>query len=157
MTLPERSSPAKQSIHDVGNRSNIVFVTVCSKARKPIFNHEDIHELLRGIWQSDELWLVGKYVILPDHIHLFCAPARAEHCSVRKWIQYWKAQASRAWPRQDEKPLWQAQAWDRQLRQGDSYSQKWEYVRSNPVRHGLVDIAEDWPYQGEINVLRWHD
>ncbi|MFL6519487.1 MAG: hypothetical protein ACJ8NS_04645 [Chthoniobacterales bacterium] len=26
---------------------------------------------------------------------------------------------------------------------------------NNPVRHGLVKNAEDWPYQGVLNELRW--
>ena len=32
---------------------------------------------------------------------------------------------------------------------------KWEYVVRNPVRAGLVNRREDWPFQGELNVLRW--
>ena len=54
-------------------------------------------------------------------------------------------------------PLWQRDCWDRQLRTGESYTQKWEYVRNNPVRKGLVACADDWPYQGELNVLEWHE
>ncbi|MEO6971176.1 MAG: hypothetical protein ABI217_09810 [Chthoniobacterales bacterium] len=51
--------------------------------------------------------------------------------------------------------LWQRHHWDRQLRKGESYDDKWEYVRSNPVRHGLVTDAGAWPYQGELSELRW--
>jgi putative transposase len=54
-------------------------------------------------------------------------------------------------------PLFQRDCWDRQLRTGESYAQKWEYVRNNPVRKGLVAAADDWPYQGELNVLVWHE
>jgi hypothetical protein len=36
------------------------------------------------------------------------------------------------------------------LRSNESYSQRWNYVRENPVRAGLVKSAADWPYQGEI-------
>ena len=32
------------------------------------------------------------------------------------------------------------------LRDAESYAQKWQYVRENPVRQGLVERAEDWPY-----------
>jgi hypothetical protein len=39
---------------------------------------------------------------------------------------------------------------DHVLRSDESYSQKWNYVRENPARAGLVNSAEDWPYQGEI-------
>ena len=48
-----------------------------------------------------------------------------------------------------------AAPWDRRLRDSDSYEEKWEYIRNNPVRHKLVTRAEDWPYQGELNVLKW--
>ena len=50
-----------------------------------------------------------------------------------------------------------ARIWDRQLRPAESYEEKWQYVKNNPVRHGFVSHAEDWPYQGELNVLEWHD
>ena len=50
-----------------------------------------------------------------------------------------------------------ATTWDRQLRRADSHAAKWEYVRNNPVRHGHVENLDDWPYQGELNILEWHD
>jgi len=31
--------------------------------------------------------------------------------------------------------------------------QKWDYVRENPVRAGLVSKAEEWKYQGEIALI----
>ena len=53
--------------------------------------------------------------------------------------------------------LWQPGFFDHVLRSNESYSQKWNYVRENPVRaglvksvEGLVKSVEDWPYQGEI-------
>ena len=54
-------------------------------------------------------------------------------------------------------PLFQRDCWDRQLRTGESYAQKWMYVRNNPVRKGLVANADDWPYQGRMNILEWHE
>jgi putative transposase len=41
------------------------------------------------------------------------------------------------------------------MRSSESYSQKWEYVRNNPVRAGLVAEPEAWPFQGEIAELRF--
>ena len=69
------------------------------------------------------------------------------------WIAYWK----RLVAFEHGGSFWQKNFWDTQLRQGDSYAAKWEYVRSNPVRAGLADKPEDWAYQGELNVLRWHN
>jgi hypothetical protein len=41
------------------------------------------------------------------------------------------------------------------MRSSESYAERWEYVRCNPVRAGLVSKPDDWPYQGEIHILRW--
>jgi putative transposase len=51
-----------------------VFVTVCAKHRKPILANPEAHNALRDAWQRAENWLVGRYMIMPEHIHLFCAP-----------------------------------------------------------------------------------
>jgi REP element-mobilizing transposase RayT len=49
--------------------------------------------------------------------------------------------------------IWQEQFFDHVLRSGESYSQKWEYVRQNPVRAGLVASADEWSWQGELESL----
>jgi len=46
--------------------------------------------------------------------------------------------------------VWQEGFFDHVLRSDESYAEKWNYVRQNPVRAGLVARAEEWPYQGEI-------
>jgi len=157
MDLPDRKHPARAPVYDHRNRSNILFITVCTHARKRILDNQATHELLVNCWQKADHWLIGRYVILPDHIHLFCAPAKHDHLSVKSWIAYWKSLASRRWPNPNEQPVWQIDAWDVQLRKGDSYRAKWEYVRQNPVRHNLTTSAENWPYRGELNRLEWHD
>jgi len=42
---------------------------------------------------------------------------------------------------------------DHVLRSDESYGEKWDYVRHNPVRAGLVRECDDWPYQGEIVII----
>ena len=48
------------------------------------------------------------------------------------------------------RPIWQRGFFDHLLRSAESYGQKWNYVRENPVRARLVAKPEDWPYAGEI-------
>jgi REP element-mobilizing transposase RayT len=60
-------------------------------------------------------------------------------------------------PSQWPETLWQRDCWDTQLRRGESYRAKWEYVLDNPVRAGLCESPDEWPYLGEMNVLQWHD
>lgn len=92
---------------------------------------------------------------MPDHLHLFCAPATFPPEDFRSWLRFWKAHVSRVWPSPNEQPIWQQDGWDTQLRKGDSYTEKWNYVRQNPVRAGLVTDPDDWPYQGELHSLPW--
>jgi hypothetical protein len=49
-----------------------------------------------------------------------------------------------------QKPHWQEGFFDHLLRSSESYGEKWEYVRMNPVRAGLCRQPEDWVFQGEI-------
>lgn len=72
-----------------------------------------------------------------------------------QWVSYWKSQAARNWPRPEDAPIWQRHFWDTQLRRGENYTEKWDYVMENPVRAGLVARAADWPYAGVLHELRW--
>lgn len=143
-------------MREQGHQPVIIFVTICAQRRKQIFAREEAVKAILGAWAEADAWAVGRYVILPDHLHLFCTPRRAE-VSLARWSKYWKALVSRRWPWAEEQPIWQEDFWDTQLRQGESYAAKWEYVRNNPVRHGLVERPEEWPPAGEIEVLAWHD
>jgi hypothetical protein len=42
---------------------------------------------------------------------------------------------------------------DHVLRSAESYGEKWNYVRANPVRAGWVSNADEWKYSGEIETL----
>ena len=48
-------------------------------------------------------------------------------------------------------PLWQPEFFDHLLRSRESRSEKWAYVRENPVRAGLVARAENWPFAGAVD------
>ena len=157
MQCTGRKHPARQPVYNSENRANIVFVTICTRKRQTILANDTAHKIIRQAWSAADHWAVGRYVIMPDHIHLFCAPATYDHLSIKRWIAFWKAKTSLTWPTANQRPIWQIDAWDTQLRTGDSYSAKWAYVRNNPIRHQLVARAEDWPYQGEMHSLLWHD
>jgi len=131
-------------------------VTVCTKDRRPALANPYMHTALLKSWQAADHWLVGRYVVMPDHLHLFCAPGTATIEPLVKWVRYWKSFATKS-ASFSSGDLWQRDFWDTQLRQGDSYAAKWKYVADNPVRAGLTSSAELWPYQGEVNILRWHD
>ena len=89
---------------------------------------------------------VGRYVLMPDHIHLFVR--LSPDLSLPQWVRNLKRSISTRIV--EHAPHWQEGFFDHLLRSKESYSQKWAYVRENPVRAGLAAWHENWPYQGEI-------
>ncbi len=87
---------------------------------------------------------------MPDHLHFFVAIASGGP-SLSKWMQILKITLAKSL-REDGQvgPFWQKGFFDHALRSAESYGQKWDYVQRNPVRAGLVEVAQDWPYQGEV-------
>lgn len=134
------------------HQPTIVFVTVCTKGREAWLACPEAHEALRRAWTEADAWTVGRYVVMPDRIHFFCAP-RDWDISLEAWMHFWKTRFRRLCGRTEWR--WQPHHWDTRLRRGERYSEKWDYVWRNPVRAGLVADPGDWPYGGELNELRW--
>lgn len=153
--FPRRARPVHALPRERHNQSIIIFLTVCAKDRKRVLANDETHSGIRSAWLMANHWLVGRYLIMPDHLHVFCAPGTIDLRPLDKWVGYWKGGACEALGA-GAGTLWQRDFWDTQLRHRDDYALKWDYVRNNPVRAGLVTRSEDWPYQGELNVLRWH-
>jgi putative transposase len=149
-----RQHPAHLSPLRSVNRPTIIYLTVCVAQRRPLLATSAAHALFVSVWSQADRWRVGRYGVMPDHVHLFCAPGD-QVTPLKRWIEFWRNAFTRAWAVDADKPIWQRDFWDRQLRHGQSYAEKWEYVRRNPVRAELVASPDDWPYQGEMNVLRW--
>ena len=152
-----RKHPSRQTTVSVGNLSVILLITACTHQRRPILARDEIHNLLIRAWTQAPEWTVGRYVVMPDHVHLFAAEKEFRGCPLGQWVGKWKAYVSRLWPFEKGKPIWQRNFWDHQLRDGDSYDVKWLYVRNNPVRHGFFANPDEWPFQGTLNDIWWHD
>ena len=142
---------------EFSGQSVIQFVTVCVHGRRSLLARQEVVQLLLNCWGKADHWLVGRWVVMPDHLHLFCSPARSPSAPLKNWVQFWRNESTRRWPFPDEKPIWQPDFFDRQLRSGESYHQKWIYLWENPAKKDIVANPEDWPFQGEMNVLPWHD
>lgn len=155
--LPKRKSPPHFPGIDRHNQAVIHFVTVCTKDRRALLASRLMHKILLEAWSAADSFMVGRYVLMPDHIHLFCAPVQPGPGYLEPWIRYWKSLTTRRFPGIEKGRLWQRDFWDTQMRSGKHYASQWDYTRFNPVRQGLVDTPEAWPYQGEIHLFDWHD
>jgi REP element-mobilizing transposase RayT len=135
----------------------IYFITACTDNRRHLLAKDDVHEVFRRFCTQARLRgvLVGRYVLMPDHLHLFaCIPPGAVGLSM--WMKSLKNALSKHWREHGiEAPHWQKGFFDHLIRAGESHAQKWRYVRENPVRAGLVGAAEDWPFAGVIQPDSW--
>jgi REP element-mobilizing transposase RayT len=146
-------------LDDVRVEPGIYFITTCVAGRVPLLATAESARILRDQFAQAPRrygWRVGRYVIMPDHIHFFCAPGgERDPTSLSTFVaglKMWSARSILAATRRAP-PLWQREFFDRLLRSDKSYEAKWTYVRENPVRAGLVDKAEDWPFGGEIEAF----
>jgi REP element-mobilizing transposase RayT len=131
------------------------FVTSCTKNRRQLLARDEVANILIDEWRAARDrhgWAVGRYVVMPDHVHFFCRPELGAK-PLSEFVGFWKSYTSRKihalnLPRSAPAAttLWQREFFDHVLRSSESYSEKWNYVRDSPVRAGLVSAADDWPY-----------
>ena len=130
------------------------FITFNTHKRTPLLANAAIHDAFILFCQraGERGIAVGRYVIMPEHIHLFLA--LPPDTSLQAWVQSIKNVLGKTLlTLGHDKPHWQEGFFDHLLRSGESYSLKWDYVRQNPVRANLSPTPEAWPYQGEIHPI----
>ena len=126
----------------------LYFITFNTHHRKKLLANARVHTRFIDFARSGEqrAIAVGRYVIMPEHIHLFACGSY--DFPFTQWMRILKRNLSKAISASP--PHWQKGFSDHLVRHSESYGEKWEYVRQNPVRAGLVEDSEDWPWQGEI-------
>jgi REP element-mobilizing transposase RayT len=122
----------------------VYFITINVQNRLPVLANAEALAALREVAvRLQERWILRAAMLMPDHLHLMAMPLE-RHASVSHLsgaIKRWMRQLLKAgWK-------WQEGCFDHLLRSPESADAKWEYVRQNPVRAGLVTSWEDWPYQ----------
>lgn len=148
---PGRRTPAK-GVHLTLGGPNWVFLNVCTNQRDRWLAQASVQNALHNIWENTATaWLVSDYLLMPDHLHLICAPRDFKY-TIERWVAFWKDRFAKTHP---DTGTFQAGSFHHRLRDGESYAQKWQYIRENPVRAKLVERPEDWPYFGSVHNIRW--
>jgi putative transposase len=150
-------------------RDPVYFLTLCTEDRKCILARDEIHNAFVRFSKvaADRGVFVGKYVIMPDHLHLFVRISVAAVCDrhpeqprgrehpLSMWVKSLKNSLSKEMRILSiPAPHWQKTFFDHILRSEESYIQKAQYMSENPVRAGLVQHAAQWKYSGEFSRLK---
>lgn len=140
-------------------QSTIYFITFCVENRKSVLANALAWRICLETFAKLDQWTILAAIAMPDHLHLLASPVADREASVSafaKWFKRWFNEAywNRRLPAPDggrSRWHWQEGCFDRLLRSDESLSEKWEYLRQNPVRAGLVKNSDDWPYQFQFN------
>ncbi len=94
-------------------------------------------------------------VVLPDHLHAIWTLPVDDNDYARRWMLI-KAGFSRQIPQRErindsrkakgERGIWQRRYWEHLIRDERDYERHVDYIHYNPVKHGYVERAVDWPY-----------
>ena len=98
---------------------------------------------------------INAMVVLPDHLHCILTLPRYDFDYAKRWALikiYFSKQlpkterinASRM--RKRERGIWQRRFWEHVIRDEQDYLNHIEYIHTNPIKHGYVEHAFDWPY-----------
>ena len=137
------------------------FFTLVTERRRPLFREPEAVALLVGAIEkvrSRHPFDIDAYVVLPDHLHtLWTLPDGDANFSTRwRLIKegftrgYLKThehpQRSESRRAKGEQSIWQRRFWEHAIRDDADFSAHLDYIHINPVKHGLVTAARDWPY-----------
>jgi putative transposase len=114
----------------------------------------DLREAFRYVLARHP-YRIDALCVLPDHLHaVFTLPPVDADIAVR-W-QLIKTHFSRRIPatearsssrgRKGERGIWQRRYWEHVVRDEDDLRAHLDYTHFNPVKHGHVDRAVDWPH-----------
>ena len=125
------------------------FVTTNTSMGRRLLQSERNATLLIDVLRSNVA--IGKFqlhnfVIMPDHLHLLMT--LQGDVTIEKAMQLINGGFSYRLKREFEYQgeVWQRGFSDVRIRDGQSFSKHRAYIVQNPVKAGLVDSAEQWPY-----------
>ena len=139
-----------QAIEYVDGQPTIVFDTLCTKLRERVLACDEFHDVFRSVAAEANAWALGRYVIMPDHVHFFAADVGSD-VPYERWVTYLKSRitkelgarrgggggaidgesAARREPRPPGKPpafRWLTDHWDTRVRNCAAYETQWQYV-----------------------------
>jgi len=96
--------------------------------------------------RAEHGFLLTAWVLLPDHWHAIFIPKFP--LTIARVMESIKVSSTHrinaGW--RESGILWQPRYFDRALRTVKEYYEKVDYIHQNPVRAGLVERAEEWPW-----------
>lgn len=138
------------------------FFTVVTHHRRPILTRDNARDILHEAWlnvQNRLPFTMEAVCLLPDHIHtIWTLPPHDEDYSMRwreikrlftlRYLELRERGETRnnSRERRGEAAIWQRRFWEHTIRDEEDLNKHLDYIHYNPVKHGLVNQVQDWPW-----------
>lgn len=153
--LPKRK-PTRLKEFDYASPNAVFFLTVCTQSNRDIFKNPDFSLKCIDYIKSERIRLghaAYVYCLMPDHLHILLSPLE----SGIPVTQYMSGLISKithlSWKYGYSGKLMRRSFYDHVVRKEEDLRQIAEYILNNPVRKGLVEKREDYPFCGLIDPL----
>lgn len=138
------------------------FFTVLAYRRQPILCDEAIRGALRDAIETVRVarpFVIDAWVLLPDHLHCVWTLPEGDADFSTRWMKIKRTVSlacGKNYRRTDwmsasklkhrESTIWQRRFWEHRIRDENDFFRHVDYIHFNPVKHGYVQRAKDWPY-----------
>jgi putative transposase len=130
------------------------FVTICCDFRRPYFDEavvaQGVVDLLIECAARDSFQLHA-FCLMPEHMHVL-AEGGDDRSHLLEFIRVFKLRAAFAFRKSHGRRLWEMSYYEHILRGSDSVEAVATYIWWNPVRRGLCERVEDFPFSGSRTV-----
>jgi len=131
-----------------------VVFTACVANNQPLFKDQKVchvFELFLREAAEKNACTVPIYCFMPDHVHLLLQGMSSSADTWKAMVDF--KQTSGFWLRQNRLMFrWQKDFYDHIIRYNEDLGAQVRYIAGNPVRKGLVQDWEEYPYTGAIGI-----
>ncbi|EKM5066558.1 transposase [Cronobacter turicensis] len=89
---------------------------------------------------------IDAWVVLPEHMHCIWTLPEGDYDYSLRWQEIKKGFTRALMPRRAADTVWQRRFWEHGIRDEKDFRRHMDYVYFNPVKHGWVRQACEWPF-----------
>ena len=134
------------------NSGQFHFLTFSCFKRQPLLARSNGYSLmeqtLERVRQTHRLVVAG-YALMPEHVHLLVSEPQIG--SLADAIQALKQETSKKLKQPEEPRFWQTRYYDFNVWSEGTTEEKLHYMHQNPVKRGLVERPQDWPWSSFLH------
>jgi putative transposase len=126
------------------------FITAATFQKQSLFQSDRMANLFLEVllsYRSQQKYLLHEFVVMPDHFHLLVTPTLTLERALQLIKGGFSFRAKRELGFGGE--IWEKSFHDRRVRDWEEYCAFRRYIHLNPVKRGLAEVAEQFPYSSD--------